>query len=187
MATAEEKPYPKETSTTPNDVENEYRSLARRILTEHVGDRLSDALVERVECGIYNASLDDAREQKIICAWRNRDFVRTYANVCKSVVHNLVSEGRLLTRLLDSEFAPESVAKMSPQAMQPELWKEMIDRTQWKNEHVIEERPAAMTDSFKCGKCKKRECIYQELQLRSADEPMTIFITCLNCGHRWKI
>ena len=44
----------------------------------------------------------------------------------------------------------------------------------------------AMTDQFKCGRCKSRKCIYYELQTRSADEGMTIFITCLNCGNRWR-
>jgi transcription elongation factor S-II len=55
--------------------------------------------------------------------------------------------------------------------------------------NVFEEKPKAMTHEFKCGKCKnkKRECVYQELQVRSADEPMTLFITCLNCGHKWKM
>ena len=28
----------------------------------------------------------------------------------------------------------------------------------------------------------KRECSYYELQIRSADESATLFITCLNCG-----
>jgi DNA-directed RNA polymerase subunit M/transcription elongation factor TFIIS len=163
------------------------RKLALEIIKEHVGDRLADENIENIERGIFRTSIEQAKARDIICAWRNRDFTRIYANVCKSVVYNLISEGRLLKRLMDGEFPYETVAAMSPQEMQPEMWKEMIDRTQWKHEHVIEERPAAMTDSFKCSKCKKRECIYQELQLRSADEPMTIFITCLNCGHRWKI
>lgn len=38
------------------------------------------------------------------------------------------------------------------------------------------------TDQFECPSCHKRECTYTEVQTRSADEPMTIFVTCQNCG-----
>ena len=30
------------------------------------------------------------------------------------------------------------------------------------------------TDVYKCGRCKKRECIFYQLQTRSADEPRLI-------------
>jgi len=42
------------------------------------------------------------------------------------------------------------------------------------------------TDLLKCGKCKKSNCTYNQLQTRSADEPMTTFVLCNECGHRWK-
>jgi len=42
------------------------------------------------------------------------------------------------------------------------------------------------SDMFKCGKCKKSECTFYQKQTRSADEPMTVFITCKNCGHEWR-
>ncbi|KAF9164025.1 RNA polymerase II elongation factor [Actinomortierella ambigua] len=44
----------------------------------------------------------------------------------------------------------------------------------------------AETDMFRCGKCKSRKCTYFQMQTRSADEPMTTFVTCRNCGNRWK-
>lgn len=44
----------------------------------------------------------------------------------------------------------------------------------------------AETDMFKCGKCKQRKCTYFQKQTRSADEPMTTFVTCVNCDHHWK-
>lgn len=44
----------------------------------------------------------------------------------------------------------------------------------------------ATTDLFQCRKCKERKCSYYELQTRSADEPMTKFIKCCNCGYEWK-
>ena len=39
---------------------------------------------------------------------------------------------------------------------------------------------------FKCGKCKSRKTTYYQMQTRSADEPMTTFVTCTNCNNRWK-
>lgn len=42
------------------------------------------------------------------------------------------------------------------------------------------------TEMLKCGKCKKKDCTYNQLQTRSADEPMTTFVLCNNCGNRWK-
>jgi len=43
------------------------------------------------------------------------------------------------------------------------------------------------TALFKCGKCGKRRTTYTQLQTRSADEPMTTFVLCLDCGNRWKV
>ena len=37
-----------------------------------------------------------------------------------------------------------------------------------------------------CGRCGKSSCSYNQLQTRSADEPMTTFVFCNDCGHRWK-
>jgi DNA-directed RNA polymerase subunit M/transcription elongation factor TFIIS len=39
---------------------------------------------------------------------------------------------------------------------------------------------------FKCGKCKSVKTTYYQMQTRSADEPMTTYVTCKNCGNRWK-
>jgi len=34
-----------------------------------------------------------------------------------------------------------------------------------------------------CSKCKSKKTTFVEVQTRSADEPMTIFATCKECGH----
>jgi transcription elongation factor S-II len=47
-------------------------------------------------------------------------------------------------------------------------------------------RVKANTTALCCGRCKSKECYFYELQTRSADEPMTVFVTCLDCGHRWR-
>ncbi len=99
---------------------------------------------------------------------------------------NYVKNNRLLSRLIKNEFTPEQLVNMSPQDMFPENWKELIDEKYRREKILYETKKEAMTDQFKCSKCKSRETAYFEMQTRSADEPMTIFITCLNCGKRWK-
>ena len=144
-----------------------------------------------IEIGIYNWCLEFSDNNKIVKNWKNSKFLNVYKNKCISVYTNLkpdsyVDNSRLIARLQDHEFSAQDLAFMSCDSVYPERWKEAIDRKVKKDEHVFEERPAAMTDQFKCGKCKKRECVFQELQVRSCDEPMTLFITCLNCGNRWR-
>ena len=46
------------------------------------------------------------------------------------------------------------------------------------------EAQEAETDAFECGKCKQRKCRYYQKQTRSADEPMTTFVTCTNCNNK---
>ncbi len=40
--------------------------------------------------------------------------------------------------------------------------------------------------SVNCPKCSHGIALFKEIQTRSADEPMTIFYKCVNCGHNWK-
>ncbi len=44
----------------------------------------------------------------------------------------------------------------------------------------------ATTDTYECRKCKQRKCHIWQQQTRSADEPMTTFVTCAVCGNHWK-
>jgi len=68
----------------------------------------------------------------------------------------------------------------------PEKWRKMIEKKikQMKNFENFDFSSAS--SEFKCFKCKKRNCTYYQLQTRSADEPMTTFIQCLECGNNWK-
>jgi transcription elongation factor S-II len=37
-----------------------------------------------------------------------------------------------------------------------------------------------------CKKCGGSKTTHYQLQMRSSDEPMTVFVTCITCGNRWK-
>ena len=145
-----------------------------------------------LEIGIYNSSIDYATENNIPLTWNSEVFTELYLTKARSIYVNLnpksnIKNKRLMKRLKDKEFMPHELAYMSPENLYPEIWKDIIDRELMRTKAAYEPQAVAMTDRYTCGKCKKNRCSYYELQTRSADEPMTTFISCLNCGHRWKM
>ena len=40
---------------------------------------------------------------------------------------------------------------------------------------------------FTCSKCKGKKIMSMQKQMRSADEPMTIFCYCTTCKHNWRM
>ena len=67
----------------------------------------------------------------------------------------------------------------------PELWEELILKNR-KQMDMLSDKETNVSSMFKCGRCKENNCTYFQLQTRSADEPMTTFVTCLTCSKRWK-
>ena len=75
---------------------------------------------------------------------------------------------------------------MNQQEINPKKQKELIEAKIKRDKNLTEIDMSAATDEFHCRKCKKNLCTYYQLQTRSADEPMTTFVTCLSCGNNWK-
>jgi transcription elongation factor S-II len=40
---------------------------------------------------------------------------------------------------------------------------------------------------YMCEECHGEKTTSFQMQIRGADEPMTLFITCVDCGHEWKL
>jgi hypothetical protein len=54
------------------------------------------------------------------------------------------------------------------------------------NPAMVAQVEKSISKEFQCSKCKERTVSYSQAQTRSADEPMTTFCECWNCGNRWK-
>jgi transcription elongation factor S-II len=56
-----------------------------------------------------------------------------------------------------------------------------------RSDYLFEEMKKKCTNSFfTCKKCKSKKTTYYQQQTRGADEPMTNFVSCLECGNKWK-
>lgn len=144
-----------------------------------------------IEKGIYNATIKIADNKNIIKNWDNPIFLDLYRKFCIKVYSNLntesyINNSRFFKRLIAKEFSGGELATMNHQRMFPEVWKEILDNKNKRDRYLYEVNKEMATDTYTCGRCHKNECSYYQLQTRSADEPMTTFVTCLNCGKRWR-
>jgi transcription elongation factor S-II len=94
----------------------------------------------------------------------------------------------LRRKVLEGGIAPEELITLSPEDLASDAKRE--DNQRIRERKLFDAAPAASkqatTDQFQCGKCRQRQCTYYQMQTRSADEPMTTFVSCLNCNNRWK-
>lgn len=152
---------------------------------------LDDLHSKDMEIGIYNWCITECGEKRISRNWANPKFYKLYIEKARSIICNIdtssyLKNTKLIDRLKEKEFFPHDIAFMKPENVHPDIWSKAADTLMKKYENAYENSVVAMTDMFKCGRCKKRECTFFEIQTRSADEPMTVFIRCVNCGNSWR-
>lgn len=80
--------------------------------------------------------------------------------------------------VLQEIINPRLIAFLSPDQMHPESWAPILKKIKFRE---TTENNMATTDLYECNKCNERKCKVTTLQLRGADEPQTLFITCLVC------
>ena len=141
---------------------------------------------KNLEKGIFNWSLKEAKNRKVVKQWNNIYFVRIYLDHLRSIFNNLKNNHALIELVETNKIKSHELAFMSHQELNPQRWAESIRLKSIRDKNKYEQNLEAVTDSFTCRKCRSKKCTYYELQTRSADEPMTIFVTCLDCGSKWK-
>ena len=166
---------------------NNVKKHVIQIFMEILSKEMSIELVQH----IYTYSNNLAIERQIPVSFLNNGFTNIFVNKSRSLYSNLcnssyINNTSLITKIKNGEIDISNLPTMSNQELFPEHWKQILDAKYKRDKLLYEDKPEAMTDQFKCGRCKSRRCTYYELQTRSADESMTTFITCLNCGNRWK-
>ncbi|TKC45063.1 hypothetical protein EI555_003576, partial [Monodon monoceros] len=82
-------------------------------------------------------------------------------------------------RGLSTRRSPQEMASDELKEIRKAMTKEAI------REHQMARTGGTQTDLFTCGKCRKKNCTYTQVQTRSSDEPMTTFVVCNECGNRW--
>ena len=164
----------------------EFRKNVSKKLAELLNTNSLDISYDNMEKSIYNYCLKDAGERKIVKKWENPYFVQLYIDRLRSIYINLKQSADFRERILTKQIKAHEVGQLTHQSMAPEKWQRLINDKKVRDENRYAPKLEASTDNFTCRKCKSKKCSYYQLQTRSADEPMTTFVTCLDCGSRWK-
>ena len=157
---------------------------------ENVKKKLGEILTnlkdgDNMERAIYNYTIKKAEEKFIVKKWENQYFSELYLNKFMSVYINLKTPN-VIASIQNKTILAQDLPFMTHQEILPEKWDTLIEDLKIQNQNKYTPKIEASTDNFTCHKCKSKECSYYQLQTRSADEPMTTFVTCISCGSRWK-
>lgn len=137
--------------------------------------------------------VERALKDAIEVDWSNRAFWNMYRNRAITLYENLrgtnsyvQNNHNLITKLKSGELSIQTIAEMTAMDMCPSRWKDVIEQLIEKKKKLYASAQNASIFMW-CSSCKKKtKCDYYQLQTRSADEPMTTFVTCLECDKRWK-
>ena len=145
----------------------------------------------KCEFAINNFAIKKCNSDNSFPHWENKLFRVIYLDKVKSISFNLsnkfgVDNKHIHTLIKKKNMTWEKLVDMPYYKLEPKQWQPILDEKIMKEQIRRNLLEAQVTEQFFCYKCKKRRCTYFELQTRSADEPMTIFITCLECGNKWK-
>jgi transcription elongation factor S-II len=136
-----------------------------------------------IENSVFNFSSNETKT--LSNYWENNNFIKAYSTNARRILFNLSqsrNKNEILTKIDAGIWQPEELVEMSHRELYPELWLKYKKDIEPLDEDVGKDHKGL----FKCRKCKSWRTTYYQLQTRSADEPMTTFVTCANCENRWK-
>jgi transcription elongation factor S-II len=145
-------------------------------LEKDVSVALEHALLQHVvtQCKNHNITVD----------WNNRVFWNAYRSRAIVLFENL--QYGWIEKLNSGETDMKQYAEMNVVDLCPARWKETVEKIIEMEKNMYTQETTASIFMY-CSRCKKKsKCTYYQMQTRSADEPMTTFVTCIECDKHWK-
>jgi DNA-directed RNA polymerase subunit M/transcription elongation factor TFIIS len=153
-------------------------AIKANAITSAISEKFSDFIIKIPSAVKTNPS---PLEYSSRANWKNPSFSKYYTARIRNLINAIKNNDRslFLDRLKKGELKISKIPDY-------EIWD--IWYKEPKPEDPLPPRAEDMPDGmFKCKNCKSYKTTYVEKQTRSADEPMTIFITCMLCGNVTKI
>jgi len=187
--------------------EHAIRTWALSRFTGALGAPVSARNAER---SVYNWAVKVTRANQEESAWENPSFRWRYKQKALHLVQEMQRDPVAVVGLkiigdsvkLELSYVPQLVHRLKNKEIETRNLALLTAEQLWpggpyaRSAFKLKERELQMeklrvsdedyTGMFKCGKCKSKKTTYYQMQTRSADEPMTTYVTCMECANRWK-
>jgi DNA-directed RNA polymerase subunit M/transcription elongation factor TFIIS len=101
-------------------------------------------------------------------------------NMKVSELLHLIKTSDYIIDLIDEEvIEAKNLCNLKPHELNPDRYKNIIEKKSYETKKKKQKGSAIFT----CKQCKQSNCEVSQKQTRSADEPATTFVTCLECGY----
>ena len=170
-------------------MENSTRQFAIDRISALLEIPKDDTICINLEKNILNYATEQARKINQQPAWDNHKYTSMYKQKFLQIQHNLKNSPVLKGWIIDKKIKTKDVIDMRPEDLWPDgpYAKKMEDRIIKEMRKAYLAKESKNQDGFfKCGRCKSMKTTYYQMQTRSADEPMTVFVSCHYCDKNWK-
>ncbi len=143
-----------------------------------------------LEKSIHNWTYRKTLEANQEAAYDNPKHASRYKHKFLEIQRALKNNDELKQEILNGKLKTPQVVNLAPQHLWPsglydEALKKSLKKDMEKEYDLV--RDENYVGLFQCKKCRKNKTTYYEMQTRSADEPMTVFVTCHMCNSTWKM
>ena len=156
-------------------------------LSELLDIQKNNLKIINIEKGIFNDSIRYCKENSYPLKWSDINFCKYYSSKSRKIIANLSytpNSNNFKEKVLNDTFEPYDLVKLTHEEMDPERWAKI--KINVLKKYINTDKKEQPDGMFRCNACKSKKTIYYQMQTRSADEPMTTFVTCTNCNKHWK-
>ena len=159
------------------EISNEMKNSTIKTLDQFIKDKKK---AQDIENSINNFAIEYAETNGVEML-----FESIYNTKLDEIICHLKSEyGKMLINdIKNNKIDIMKIAFMKPEELNPLEYEKIIKKKQLEE---YKKNKSVGSTAFPCAKCKKSNCKIEMKQTRSADEPPTTFVTCLECGNVFK-
>jgi len=154
--------------------------------SEYLGLKCTDLRVINLEKGVFNTTVKFCKEHFLELNWSSKPFVKKYSTIARRLLANMsytTNAEQFKKKLLSQDIISHEAAEYTREELNPDVWGRLKAEALAK---LTAKKEVTEDGMFKCNRCKSMKTVYYQMQTRSADEPMTTYVTCTDCNARWK-